>query len=46
MKLALIVVNFNDIDDVKRYVNKIKDYEIIDKILVVDNKSTKPENSF
>lgn len=46
MKLALIVVNFNDIDDVKRYVKKIESYEIIDKILVVDNKSTKPEDSF
>lgn len=46
MKLALIVVNFNDIDDVKRYIKKIENYEIINKILIVDNKSSKPENTF
>lgn len=46
MKLALIIVNFNDITDVKQYVKKIENYDIIDKILIVDNKSTKPENAF
>ena len=46
MKLAVIVVNFNDIDDTKKYVNEIAKYKAIDKIVVVDNKSTKPENSF
>lgn len=46
MKLAVIVVNFNDIIDTKRYVNKIAEYKVIDKIVVVDNKSTNPENSF
>ena len=46
MKLALIIVNFNDVADVEQYVTKIKNYDIIDKILIVDNKSTKPENSF
>lgn len=46
MKLAVIVVNFNDINDTKKYVNQISKYEVIDKIVVVDNKSTKPENSF
>ena len=46
MKLAVIVVNFNDIDDTKKYVNEIVKYKAIDKIVVVDNNSTKPENSF
>lgn len=46
MKLALIVVNYNDIIDTKRYVTKVQQYEIIDRIVVVDNKSTEPQNSF
>lgn len=46
MKLALIVVNFNDITDTKKYVTEIAKYNFIDKILVVDNQSTFPENSF
>ena len=46
MKLALIVVNYNDIIDTKRYITKVQQYQIIDKIVVVDNKSTEPQNSF
>lgn len=46
MKLALIVVNFNDITDTKKYVTEIAEYNCINKILVVDNKSTFPDNSF
>lgn len=46
MKLAVIVVNFNDIVDTKKYVNQISKYKTIDKIVVVDNKSTKPNNAY
>ena len=42
MKLAVIVVNFNDEEDTLKYVNQITEYEIIDKIVVVDNQSTVP----
>lgn len=42
MKLAVIVVNFNDEEDTLKYVKQITEYKIIDKILVVDNMSTTP----
>ena len=41
MKVVSIVVNFNDDEDTKKYLEMMKNYDIIDKILVVDNKSTK-----
>ena len=40
MKTAVIIVNYNDIQSTIEYVNKIKEYNIIDKIVVVDNLST------
>ena len=40
MKTAVIIVNYNDIQSTIEYVNKIKKYNIIDKIVVVDNLST------
>lgn len=43
MKLAVIVVNFNDEEDTLKYVKEITEYEIIDKIVVVDNQSTNPD---
>lgn len=42
MKLAVIVVNFNDENDTLKYVKEITEYDIIDKIVVVDNQSTNP----
>lgn len=45
MKLAVIVVNFNDEKDTLKYVKEITEYDIIDKIVVVDNDSTN-ENCF
>ena len=41
MKVAVIVVNYNDTDNTIRYVNEIEKYDVIDRIVVVDNKSTK-----
>ena len=40
MKTAVIIVNYNDIQNTVEYVNKIKEYSIIDRIVVVDNLST------
>lgn len=40
MKVALIVVNFNDVKDTLNYVKKVTEYKAIDRIVVVDNMST------
>ena len=42
MKLAVIVVNFNDEEDTLKYVKQITEYSVVDKIVVVDNMSTTP----
>ena len=43
MKVATIIVNYNDYEDTIKYVETIKDYSIIDRIVVVDNKSTRED---
>lgn len=40
MKTFLLIVNYNDADTTINLLNVIKDYRIIDKIVIVDNKST------
>ena len=40
MKVAVIIVNYNDSDDTTKYVKMITEYEIINRIVVVDNNST------
>ena len=40
MKVAVIIVNYNDVEDTQKYVKTISEYKIIDKIVVVDNLST------
>ena len=40
MKVAVIIVNYNDVDDTEKYVNTITKYDIINRIVVVDNQST------
>lgn len=40
MKTAVIVVNYNDVEDTLNYVRKISEYDIINRIIVVDNLST------
>lgn len=40
MKVAIIILNYNSEDDTIKYVETIKEYEILNKIIVVDNKST------
>ena len=41
MKTAIIILNYNSEDDTLRYVNEIKDFKVIDTIIVVDNCSEK-----
>ena len=40
MKVAVIIVNYNDAEDTIKYVKKITEYHIINRIVVVDNKSS------
>ncbi len=40
MKVAVIIVNYNDAEDTLKYVKTITEYETINRIVVVDNKST------
>lgn len=40
MKFAIIVLNYNDHENTIKYVNSVKDYNCVDKIIVVDNHST------
>ena len=40
MKVAVIVVNYNDTDDTIKYVRTITEYDSINRIVVVDNNST------
>lgn len=44
MKTGFIIVNYNDFETVQVIINNIKNYSIIDKIVIVDNCST--DNSF
>ena len=44
MKIATIIVNYNDAEETAKYVKKISKFEIIDRIVVVDNLSTAPNN--
>ena len=40
MKVALIVLEYNDAEETVKYVKKVSEYETINKIVVVDNHST------
>ena len=44
MKIALIVLNYNDYVTTSKYINFIKNYSVIDNVIVVDNCST--DNSY
>ncbi len=45
MKIAVIIVNYNDVVDTVEYVNCISKYKVIDRIVIVDNMSSIP-NAF
>lgn len=40
MKVAAIIVNYNDVDNTNRFVNEITKYDVINRIVIVDNQST------
>ena len=40
MRTVLITINYNDYDTTKDFLDKIKSYKILDRIIVVDNHST------
>lgn len=40
MKVAAIIVNYNDEKDTEKFVEKINSYDIINRVIVVDNMST------
>ncbi len=42
-KTAIIILNYNDSENTIKYVNEIKDYEVLDKIIIVDNLSTQED---
>lgn len=42
--VALIVLNYNDYETTEKYIKTVREYDVLDKIVVVDNCST--DNSF
>lgn len=44
MKTAIIVLNYNDYNNTSKFVNLVKNYGVISKVIVVDNMST--DNNF
>lgn len=40
MSVALVVLNYNDYENTQKYVEVMKTYNVIDKIIIVDNKSS------
>lgn len=39
-KTAIVVLNFNDVETTKTYIDKIGNYSILHRIIIVDNCST------
>lgn len=44
MKTSLVIINYNDYEMTKRLLLNVKDYKILEKIVIVDNHST--DNSY
>lgn len=40
MKTGFLIINYNDYETTKKLIDNIKDYKILDKIVVVDNNSS------
>lgn len=40
MSTAIVILNYNDFENTKKIIEDIKDYKTLDKIVIVDNKST------
>lgn len=41
MKTGMIIIHYNDLESVTNLINNIKDYKILDKVIIVDNNSNK-----
>ena len=39
MKTGMIIVHYNDYESINNLINNVKDYNILDKVLIVDNNS-------
>ena len=39
-KVGMIILNYNDYETTDKYLSSIKNYKVLDKIIVVDNNST------
>ncbi len=39
-KVGMIILNYNDYETTEKYLKEIKNYKVLDRIIVVDNKST------
>ena len=39
-KLGMVIINYNDFKTTNRLISNIKDYNVLDKIVIVDNSST------
>ena len=37
MKTGMVIVHYNDYESISKLINNIKDYNVLDKILIVDN---------
>lgn len=43
MSFAIVVLNYNDHENTLKYINVLKEYDTVDKIIVVDNHSTRKD---
>lgn len=43
-KVGIVILNYNDYEETSNFIDQIKDYRVLDEIVVVDNSST--DNSF
>jgi len=39
-KVGMVILNYNDYETTKKYINKIKDFKVLNEIVIVDNNST------
>ena len=39
MKTGMVIIHYNDYDSIIKLINNIKDYKVIDKVVIVDNNS-------
>ncbi len=45
MSIAMIILNYNDKENTEKIIKNIKDYKILDKVIIVDNNSTNKDEA-